>query len=38
MILNLWSADQEGPVKICGGGLRKCSENIPQQRMYLAIE
>jgi len=25
MIFNLWSADQEGPVKLNGGGPRECS-------------
>jgi len=30
MILNLWSADQEVPVKTHGGGPRECSENIHQ--------
>jgi len=28
MILNLWSADQEGAVKIYDGGPRECSEDI----------
>ena len=37
MILNLWSEDQEGPVKIYGGGPRKCSENIHQYCMYLSL-
>jgi len=37
MILNLWSADQEGSVKIYGGGPRKCSEIIHQHCMYLAL-
>jgi len=37
MILNLWTADQEGPVKIHGGGPRECSENIHQLCMYLAL-
>jgi len=34
MILNLWSQDQEGPVKIYGGGSWECSENIHQRCMY----
>ena len=37
MILNLWSKDQEGPVKIYGRGPRECSENIHQHCMYLAL-
>jgi len=37
MILNLWSVDQEGPVKIYGGGPQECSENIHQHCMYLAL-
>ena len=37
MILNLWSEDQEGIVKIYGGGPRECSENIHQHCMYLAL-
>jgi len=28
---------QEGPVKIYGGGPQKCSENIHQHCMYLAL-
>ena len=32
MILNLWSADQEGPVKLDDGGPRKCSENVYQHQ------
>ena len=36
MILNLWSGDQEGPVKIYGGGPRECFENI-HHCMYLAL-
>jgi len=36
MILNLWSAHQEGPVKIYGGGPPECYENI-QDYMYLAL-
>jgi len=28
MILNLWSADQEGPMTIYGRGPRECSENV----------
>ena len=30
MILNLWSVDHEGPLKIYGGGPRECSENMHQ--------
>jgi len=37
MILNLWSEDQEGPVKIYGGGAREGSENIHQHCMCLAL-
>ena len=37
MILNLWSEDQEGPVKIYCGGPRERSENIHQHWMYLAL-
>jgi len=37
MILNLWSEDQEGPVKIYGGGPRECSKNIHQHSMYICI-
>ena len=37
MILNLWSANQEGNVKLYGGGPRKCSEPIHQHCMYLAL-
>jgi len=37
MILNQWSADQEGPVKIYGGGLREWSENIHQHCTYLPL-
>jgi len=37
MISNLWSTDQEGPVKIYGGGARECSENIHQHCMCLAL-
>ena len=37
MILNLWSEDQEGPVKIYSGGPRGCFENIHQHCMYLAL-
>ena len=37
MILNLWSVDQEGPLKIYGGGPREGSENIHQHYMYLAL-
>ena len=37
MSLNLRSSDQEGPVKIYGGGPRECSENIHQHCMYLAL-
>jgi len=37
MILNLWSANQEGSVKIYGRGPRECSENIHQHCMYLAF-
>jgi len=37
MILNLWSADQERPMKIYGGGPGECSKNIYQHCMYLAL-
>ena len=38
MILNLWwSADQEKPVKIYGGGTREYPENMHQHFMYLAL-
>ena len=37
MILDLWSEDQEGPVKIYGRDPRECSENIHQHCMYLAL-
>ena len=37
MILNLWSADQERPVRIYGGGPGEGSENIYQHCMYLAL-
>jgi len=37
MILILWSEDQEGPVKIYGGGARLCSENIHQQQHAFSI-
>jgi len=36
MILNLWSADQDGPMKIHGVGPRECSENIHQHCMDFA--
>src|SRR6218665_3447991 len=35
MILNLWSADQERPVKIYDGGPRKCYGNIHQHLSIL---
>src|SRR6218665_3653361 len=37
MILNLWSEDQERPVKIYGGGLRECSGNIHQHCIIFSI-
>jgi len=37
MILNLWSANQKGPVKLYGGDPWECSENIHQHCMYLAL-
>jgi len=37
MILDLWSEDQEWPVKIYGRGPRECSENIHQNCTYLAL-
>ena len=37
MILDLWSEDQEMPVKIYGGGTQEYSENIHQHCMYLAL-
>jgi len=37
MIVNLWFEDQEGLVKIYGGGPRECSENIHQHCMYLEL-
>ena len=35
MILNLWSAAQERPVKIYGGGPGECSKNIHQHAIKL---
>jgi len=35
MILDLWSEDHEGPVKIYGGSPRKCSENIHQHHSHV---
>src|SRR6218665_1171240 len=37
LILNLWSVDQEGPVKIYGGGPRECSENSHQHCIVFSI-
>jgi len=37
MISNLWSAEQEGHVKIYVGGPRECAENTHQHCKYLAL-
>ena len=37
MIINLWSEDQEGPVKVYGGVPREGSENVHQHCIYLAF-
>ena len=37
MIFNLWSEEQEVPVKVYGGGPQECYEDIHQHCMYLAL-